>query len=647
MYAQRARPRSETAEGRDVNQPRRDYTRTEMLRRTLLLIGLVSAIALTGSAVAQDSEDPPERVARLSFLRGDVTFQAADSEAPEQAVLNRPVTTGDRVMTGNDARAELTLGSAALRLDARTDVSIANLDADIAHVEVNSGTVAITLRALDSADTFEVDAPNGTVRLLEPGEYRIEAAQDGAAILDVRSGAAEIDGGGGPTRVASGQRARLGSSERSATLLSLGAKDEFDRWGEDRERQLQGEEPARYVSRDMVGYEDLNDRYGRWNSEPGYGHVWYPTVFAGWSPYTFGRWAWISPWGWTWVDASPWGFAPFHYGRWAHVRDRWCWVPGPRHRRPVYAPAHVAWVGHRNDLRRTGRPIGWYPLGPREVYVPGHRVSPRYLRNVNVANTDIANNAYITNVYRNRVGNIRHANRDVPGAFMSIPRESLAAEQSVAQRGFRSSPGRVSGWAPPSGSPGVEPLRRFRIHSPGAQAADAQNSQGSRGWRTQPAESRNLQRPSQSGESRRAWQPSTRMQDSQPSASLQQKQWRTSPREWGNGARLPENSDTRSNGARTYGSPLPSNERTHGNYGTPRSGNDAARSYGRPIRYGSTERSSSEPRYRTPNTQGSDRAVSRQSSSSQGSSGRSAAPPVRSSEGARVDRGGKAMRQPN
>lgn len=635
MSAQPARTGFDTAEGRDVNRPGRDYTRTEMLRRTLLLIGLVSAITLTGPVVAQESADPPERVARLSFIRGDVTFQAADNEAPEQAVLNRPVTNGDRVMTGNDARAELTLGSAALRLDARTDVSIANLDADIAHVEVNSGTVAVTLRALESGDTFEVDAPNGTVRLLEPGEYRIEVAQDGAALLDVRSGAAEMDGGAGPTRVAGGQRARLGSAERSATLVSLGAKDEFDRWGEDRERQLRGEEPARYVSRDMVGYEDLDDRYGRWNSEPGYGHVWYPTVVAGWSPYTFGRWAWISPWGWTWVDASPWGFAPFHYGRWAHVRDRWCWVPGPRHRRPVYAPAHVAWVGHRNDLRRTGRPIGWYPLGPREVYVPGHRVSPRYLRNVNVANADLPNNAYITNVYRNRVGNIRHANRDVPGAFMTMPDESLAAEQSVAERGFRSSPGRVSGWAPPSGSPGVEPLRRFRIHSPAAPAADAQNSQGYRGFRTQPVESRSAQRPSQ------------------PPAGIQQ-QWRTSPREWGNGARISENSNTRSNGARTYGSPLPSSERTHGNAGTAR-GNDAARSYGRPIHYGSTERSTAAPRYRTPNTQGSDRAVSRQSapsspsqvSSSQASSARSVAPRSDSSDGARGDRGGKAMRQPN
>jgi hypothetical protein len=647
MFAQPAEIRAGQAHARDVNPPGRDYTRAEMVRRTLLLIGLVSGFVLSGPAVAQDSEDPPERVARVSFIRGDVTFQAADNEAPEQAVINRPVTTGDRLMTGNDARAELTLGSAALRLDARTDLSVANLDADIAHVEVNSGTVAVTLRALGEGETFEVDAPNGTVRLLEPGEYRVEVAQDGAALLEVRSGAAEIDGGSGPTRVAGGQKARLGSTERMATLISLGGKDEFDRWGEDRERQLRGEEPRRYVSRDVVGYEDLDNRYGRWNSEPGYGFVWFPTVVAGWSPYTFGRWTWISPWGWTWIDAAPWGFAPFHYGRWAHVRNRWCWVPGPRHRHAVYAPAHVAWVGHRNGFDRRSRPIGWYPLGPREVYVPGHRASARYLRNVNVANADIVNNAYITNVYRNRVGNVRHANRDVPGAFMTMPRDALASGQPVANSGWRSSPGRVSGWAPPSGSPDVEPLRRFRIHSPAGSGAEGTKSQSgaeatrSRGWRTQ---------PSQAAEAAHT-----------PPAGIQG-QWRTAPREWGHGVRIPENGSARNNdnetrrngGARTYGSPLPSNERTYG-YRRPEGshsrGNDGGqRSSGSPIRYGSPERPAA-PRYSTPNTRGSDSPVSRQSNSSPSPPARNAAAPRAESSsnsngrGSGGDRGGRAVRQ--
>ena len=88
---------------------------------------------------------------------------------------------------------------------------------------------------------------------------------------------------------------------------------------------------AQYVAPDVTGYEDLDDN-GTWSSEAEYGYVWTPTsVAVGWSPYHDGRWAWVAPWGWTWIDDAPWGYAPFHYGRWAHVRNRWCWVPGPRH----------------------------------------------------------------------------------------------------------------------------------------------------------------------------------------------------------------------------------------------------------------------------------------------------------------------------
>ena len=55
--------------------------------------------------------------------------------------------------------------------------------------------------------------------------------------------------------------------------------------------------------------------------------------------------------------------------------------------RPVYAPALVAWVGGPGanvSLSVGGGPaVGWFPLAPREVYVPAYRVSPRYVRDVN------------------------------------------------------------------------------------------------------------------------------------------------------------------------------------------------------------------------------------------------------------------------
>ena len=107
-----------------------------------------------------------------------------------------------------------------------------------------------------------------------------------------------------------------------------------------------------------------------------------------------------APWGWTWVDDAPWGFAPFHYGRWVYLRNAWCWAPGTYVARPVYAPALVAWVGGPRanvSISIGGGPaVGWFPLAPREVYVPSYRVSPRYVQNINI--THVTSATVINNV---------------------------------------------------------------------------------------------------------------------------------------------------------------------------------------------------------------------------------------------------------
>jgi hypothetical protein len=59
-------------------------------------------------------------------------------------------------------------------------------------------------------------------------------------------------------------------------LAPLPAPDEFDNWSMDRERRENSMVSARYVPRDMIGYEDL-DAYGVWRNVPPYGWVWTPT----------------------------------------------------------------------------------------------------------------------------------------------------------------------------------------------------------------------------------------------------------------------------------------------------------------------------------------------------------------------------------
>ena len=192
----------------------------------------------------------------------------------------------------------------------------------------------------------------------------------------------------------------------------------------------------------MTGAEDL-DRYGQWQQTPEYGALWVPrSVAADWAPYTTGHWAWVRPWGWTWVDDAPWGFAPFHYGRWVYHRNVWCWAPGTYVARPVYAPALVAWVGGpRGGVSISvgaGAPVGWFPLAPREVYVPAYRASPRYVQQVNV--THVTNVTNITTIVNNRNGEADRrdfANRKYAHAVTFVPADVMTRREPVGPAAAR------------------------------------------------------------------------------------------------------------------------------------------------------------------------------------------------------------------
>ncbi len=392
--------------------------------RSLLLLCLLSLSCLS---LAEEVADAPGRVARLSLIEGEVTLAPAGTEEWAEAVLNRPLTSGDRLFVENGGRAELQAGSSKIHLDAGTGLSIIELDDDVMRLELSEGSTVVRVLRRRDGERIEVETPNATVDVLHPGEYRIDANSAGdRTVVAVRSGSSDVLSDGKSWRVDDGEQGTFtGSGQLSANVVPLGPRTAFEDWANDRNRVSENSESARYVSTEVIGYEDL-DRNGRWINEPTYGHVWTPTyVAAGWAPYRYGRWVWVSPWGWSWVDNSPWGFAPFHYGRWAYASNRWCWVPGPRHIRPVYAPALVAWAGSPGVGVSVGigPGVGWFPLGPREVYVPGYRYSRRYLSNINVSNTVIVNNTYITNVYNGRHRNFDYRYGRDPRAVTIVDRD--------------------------------------------------------------------------------------------------------------------------------------------------------------------------------------------------------------------------------
>ena len=74
-----------------------------------------------------DAGDPPNRVARLSYMENAVSFEPAGENDWSQATLNYPLTTGDRLWTDVNARAELETGNVAIRMSQQTDLTTTSL----------------------------------------------------------------------------------------------------------------------------------------------------------------------------------------------------------------------------------------------------------------------------------------------------------------------------------------------------------------------------------------------------------------------------------------------------------------------------------------------------------------------------------------
>jgi hypothetical protein len=381
------------------------------------------------AAANSDAVDPPSRVARLALINGAVSFVPAGENDWVEAQLNRPLITGDKLWTDRGARAELQIGSSAIRVDEQSSFNFLNLDDQTAQVELTQGTLNLRVRRLYDGQTYEIDTPTLAFVINRVGEYRIDVAPDGhGTIVTAFHGGGDAYGEAGARfRVEEGQSIRFNDPQlRDYVSNSLPSADDFDRFAFERDGRWDNSPSRHYVSEDVIGYDDL-DSNGSWSDEPEYGNVWYPSsVAVGWSPYSYGQWGWVGAYGWTWVDSSPWGFAPFHYGRWAYVHNRWGWCPGPIHARPYYAPALVAFIGGGGVRVGIGGPVGWFPLGPRDVYVPGYRVSRDYFSRVNIYNTRI-NEATVNNFYGNYSrGNfdysrVSYANRNITGAVTAVP----------------------------------------------------------------------------------------------------------------------------------------------------------------------------------------------------------------------------------
>jgi hypothetical protein len=395
-------------------------------RSSRFVAALVMAIAMPALAL----DDDGSRAGRVASVQGTLSHKADDEAAWVPVSQNYPVAEGASLALAPGGRAEIDYGGGLFRLDGGTEVRVTRLtDHDFA-LFVGEGSVVVRVRVHDVDDSVRIATPATEIALVRPGLYRIDVAADSPhTSVTVRIGEAELATGAGSVQVLAGQVASLfGVAGESADVRNAPAIDALDAWSAARDRMYDESRQSAYVSRRMVGADDLA-AYGAWQRYPDYGAVWFPADVAGdWAPYRFGYWTWLPGWGYAWVDNAAWGYAPFHYGRWAYIGGRWGWCPGAFVARPLWAPALVAWYGGAGWAAGTvpGPIYGWVPLGWREPYVPPFRTCAarcwtRYNRPLGVA------------ADRRRDSTPTHfANWNAPGGITAVSGDALMSGRPVA-----------------------------------------------------------------------------------------------------------------------------------------------------------------------------------------------------------------------
>lgn len=352
---------------------------------------------------------PPARVGRVGFVDGEVSFYADRNEGWQRARVNFPVTSRNSIWTNGVGRAEVRVGASAFRISDESILDVVRLDDARTDLFLQRGSLNVRLRSYrgdeEYRDNVRVETSEGVVQLQMNGRYRIDASsQRDETRVAVFAGQARFESSTGALTIAPGRTLVVRGGTIPSFNFAVASETVFDRWAETRDQRW--DDAHQRVARDervspyMTGYEDL-DAYGDWVEDREYGRVWAPRVVAtGWVPYRYGSWAYVRPWGWTWIDDAAWGFAPFHYGRWVYRHSRWYWWPGRYVLRPVYAPALVGWYGRGNwsVSLSVGTPIGWFPLAPREHFVPTYSNNVTYIRNINNINiTNVTNNVTVIN----------------------------------------------------------------------------------------------------------------------------------------------------------------------------------------------------------------------------------------------------------
>jgi hypothetical protein len=328
--------------------------------------------------LAEETEYTNNSFARLSFLTGSTYIQKAADLGYEEAVVNMPISEGDRLGT-TDGRAEIYLGNGNyVRLDKETKIDFMNLPKrgyELVRVRIWAGNAYFHVASLEEEKNIEIHTSDVSVYVLDVGLYRIDVRENRETEIFVFDGIVEAAGETGSVLIKNEQRLEVSNARFTSrpTQFAAVAEDSFDKWSARRDSQIRKHLAKTYLPEELEDFEYELAAYGDWVYIAPYGHVWVPGgVDPAWRPYFYGRWTWMSLAGWTWIPYEPWGWCTYHYGRWHWQYGLgWYWIPTT-----IWGPAWVSWYWGYDYF-------GWVPLSYygypgvilNNVYYPRYRDS--------------------------------------------------------------------------------------------------------------------------------------------------------------------------------------------------------------------------------------------------------------------------------
>lgn len=244
-----------------------------MKSRKLAVLSALAVGALVAGwespAVAQS-----DTAVQLTYAAGSVSVQPGGTGEWVKLTRGNVLGQADNLWADQHARAELYIGSIALRMNGDTSLTLQKIDQPTKRLKLWLGTVIVHV-PLGDDEIVKIETPNLLFKITQPGDYRLDVNVPGdETVATVWSGGAEAISGNFRYRIEAGHRAQLsGTDSLQVAMNPLSDPDDFDTWAFNRD-QLGKPAESPDASADSDGSTEVADAgaasdSGVWTEDPG------------------------------------------------------------------------------------------------------------------------------------------------------------------------------------------------------------------------------------------------------------------------------------------------------------------------------------------------------------------------------------------